>query len=55
MPDQVSQAEALMQRARRSLAATDVALKTAIRSLRDKTVEGGRISPAKLDEFQLVS
>jgi (2S)-methylsuccinyl-CoA dehydrogenase len=55
MSEQVSQAEALMQRARRSLAATDVALKTAIKSLRDKTVEGGRISSAKLDEFQLVS
>jgi (2S)-methylsuccinyl-CoA dehydrogenase len=55
MSEQISQTEALMQRARRSLAATDVALKTAIRSLRAETVEGGRISSAKLDEFQLVS
>jgi (2S)-methylsuccinyl-CoA dehydrogenase len=55
MPEQVSHAEAVTQRARRSLAAADKALKTAVRSLRHKTVEGGRISSAKLDEFQLVS
>ena len=55
MSEQVSHADALMQRARRALAVTDEALNTAVRSLRDKTLEGGRISSAKLDEFQLVS
>ncbi|MCP3867776.1 MAG: acyl-CoA dehydrogenase [Gammaproteobacteria bacterium] len=44
-----------MQRARRSLAATEEALNTAIRSLRDNTIENGRISSSKLDDYQLVS
>ena len=55
MSEQVANAEKLMQRARQSLAATEEALKTAIKSLRDKTVDGGRISSSKLDEYQLVS
>ncbi len=55
MSEQQSHAEAIMQRARNALAATDEALNTAVKSLRDKAVEGGRISSAKLDECQLVS
>ncbi len=55
MSEQLIHAEARMQMARRSLAATDEALKTAVRSLRNKTVEDGRISSAKLDQYQLVS
>lgn len=55
MSEQLGHAEAIMQQARRALAATDEALKTAVRSLRDKATEGDRISSEKLDECQLVS
>ena len=38
MSEQQSHAEAIMQRARNALAATDEALNTAVKSLRDRAV-----------------
>ena len=55
MSEQLIQAEKLMQQARRSLAATEKALSTAIQSLREHTLVDGRVSAAKLDDYQLVS
>lgn len=48
-------AEKLMQKARRSLAATENALKSAVASLTEGALENGRISAEKLDHYQLVS
>ena len=55
MSEQLIQAEQLMQQARRSLAATEKALNTAIKSLREHTLVDGRVSASKLDDYQLVS
>lgn len=56
MSDEWSQeAEELMQRARRALAATEQALHIAVASLREQTLEQGKVSAAKLEESQLVS
>ncbi len=55
MSEQSNSAEQLMQRARQALATTEQALETAVASLRDHTVVDGRISSAKLDDYQLVS
>ena len=55
MSEELIQAEQLMQQARRSLAATEKALNTAIKSLREHTLVDGRVSASKLDDYQLVS
>lgn len=55
MSEQLLQADKLMQQARLSLAATEKALNTAIRSLREHVLVDGRVSASKLDDFQLVS
>ncbi|MCB1760658.1 MAG: acyl-CoA dehydrogenase family protein [Gammaproteobacteria bacterium] len=44
-----------MQRALAALDATEAALKTAIRSLREHVLVDGRVSASKLDDYQLVS
>jgi len=55
MSEKPIQADELMQRARQSLAATEKALNTAIKSLREHTLVEGRVSASKLDDYQLVS
>lgn len=55
MAEWSQEAEELMQRARRALAATEQALHTAVASLREHTRDNGRVSSEKLDQHQLVS
>lgn len=55
MAEWSQEAEQLMQRARRALAATEQALHSAVASLREHTLENNRVSQSKLDEHQLVS
>ncbi|MFZ0256065.1 MAG: acyl-CoA dehydrogenase family protein [Gammaproteobacteria bacterium] len=55
MAEWSQEAEELMQRARRALAATEQALHTAVSSLREHTLDNGRVSAEKLDQHQLVS
>ncbi|MCP5416571.1 MAG: acyl-CoA dehydrogenase family protein [Chromatiaceae bacterium] len=55
MSEEQNQVTQLMQRARHSLAVTEEALNTAIRSLRTHSLVDGRVSAAKLDDYQLVS